>query len=355
MAKIPDPLNEEELKSITTVGNMKKEYVKITEFYKKLKNGDFNKCPKCGEWLATDTSFYSHKDYSDGRYPICKRCILAMVEQRSNKTDTPNETIESVQKVCQMMDLPYIDSFYRDCIKGAEDGVKEKNRKSPWGTYVTAILSLPNWRGLNWAQSEFGDSLKDSSEEIRIVQKTIKNGKKRFGPGYSDSDYQFLENEYSDWVGRYECSQKSQEEVFESLSILKLQKTNALKAGKPIKEIKEIDTLIQSWLDTGNLKPKQNTMDTFSDAQTLGTLLQKYEETRPLPEIDPELQDVDKIGTYIDAFYRGHASKMLGIKNTFVDIYERIMSKYTVKPPEYDDESDSEVMFEKIFGSRDDE
>lgn len=49
----------------------------------------------------------------------------------------------------------------------------------------------------------------------------------------------------------------------------------------------------------------------------MGTLIQKYEETRPLPEIDPELADVDKIGTYIDAFYRGHASKMLGLKIDF--------------------------------------
>ena len=103
-----------------------------------------------------------------------------------------------------------------------------------------------------------------------------------------------------------------------------------------------------------NLKPKQNTLDTFSDAQTLGTLIQKYEETRPLPEIDPELQDVDKIGLYIDAFYRGHASKMLGLKNRFSNIYDRIMSKYTVKQPSYDEETDSEILFDKIFGNKDD-
>ena len=91
----------------------------------------------------------------------------------------------------------------------------------------------------------------------------------------------------------------------------------------------------------------------MSNAQTLGTLIQKYEETRPLPEIDPELQDVDKIGLYIDAFYRGHACKMLGLKNRFSNIYERIMSKYTVKPPEYDEEDESETIFEKVFGTKD--
>ena len=96
-------------------------------------------------------------------------------------------------------------------------------------------------------------------------------------------------------------------------------------------------------------------MDTLSEAQTLGTLIQKYEETRPLPEIDEELKDCDKIGLYIDAFYRGHSCKMLGIKNRFSNIYEKVMAKYTVTPPEYDEEADSEVIFEKIFGNAGDE
>ncbi len=189
----------------------------------------------------------------------------------------------------------------------------------------------------------------NSPEDIRIIQKTIKKAKKRFGSDYSNEELMFLENEYQDWVSRYECSQKAQELTFENLSILKLMKRNALKKGL---STKDIDKSYQDWLDTGNLKPKQNTLDTFSDAQTMGTLIQKYEETRPLPDIDPELADIDKIGLYIDAFYRGHASKMLGLKNRFSNIYEKVMSKYAVKPPSYDEESDSEILFDKIFGSQ---
>ena len=86
----------------------------------------------------------------------------------------------------------------------------------------------------------------------------------------------------------------------------------------------------------------------------MGTLLQKFEETRPLPDIDPELEDVDKIGLYIDVFFRGHTLKMLGLKNMFSNIYEKIMSKYTVTKPEYSEEEDSEAIFEKVFGSVDD-
>ena len=73
-----------------------------------------------------------------------------------------------------------------------------------------------------------------------------------------------------------------------------------------------------------------------------------------MPEIDEQLRDVDKIGLYIDVFYRGHAAKMLGIKNAFTKIYEKVMSKFTVKPPSYEDDEDSEKLFDKIFGSVED-
>ena len=216
------------------------------------------------------------------------------------------------------------------------------------------VRSLPQYKGTHWNDSEFAIDDEDNNmeENVRIVQKTLKAAKKRFGTDYNKEELMFLENEYQDWISRYDCSQKAQEETFQNLSILKLMKRNAIRKGM---STKDLDYSYQQWLDTGNLKPKQNTLDTFSDAQTMGTLIQKYEETRPLPEIDPELADVDKIGTYIDAFYRGHASKMLGLKNRFSNIYEKVMAKYAVKQPSYDEETDSEILFDKIFGSKEDE
>lgn len=340
--------SEEELKSMR-IGDIKKSYLEIGSKYNKMIDGDLLKCPKCGEIMSATDAFYMDKNYATGRYPICKRCLIMMVEQRNKKTDEPNETKESVQKVLQMMDRVYDDKFYEECIKGALDDAKEKMRNSPFATYITATASLPQWKSKTWKDSDFGDSaLSADEEETRIIQKTVKSAKKRFGAGYNNEEYMFLENEYQDWVTKYECNTKAQEEVFENLSIIKLLKKKALMDGKPTKDL---DRQQQDWLDTGNLKPKQNSMDTMSDAQTMGTLLQKYEETRPLPDIDPELKDVDKIGLYFDVFFRGHASKMLGLKNAFSHIYENYIKKYTVTKPEYDEEEDSEIVFEKVFGT----
>ena len=351
MANIKQPLTPDELKKLGITA-IKNNYNDLAETFNKVLDKELLMCPKCGDFLKAESGFYYDNNYAANRYPICKRCLLQMVEQRKNSKDEPNETKESVQKVLQMMDRVYDDKFYEDCVKGALDGVKEKNRSSPFTTYITALQSLPNWKGKTWKDSNFGDETSINEEDVRIIQKTVRNGRKRFGSGYSDEDYMFLENEYQDWITRYECNTKAQEEVFENLSLIKLLKKKAMASGQ---STKDLDNQHQNWLDAGRLKPKQNSMDTMSDAQVLGTLLQKWEETRPLPEIDPELEDVDKIGLYIDSFFRGHTSKMLGLKNGFSHIYEKVMSKYTVTKPQYNDESDSEAIFEKVFGSNNEE
>lgn len=349
MAYLKQAKNEDEIKSLT-VANVKKAYNDLANDYNRIIEQDLILCPCCGEFVTRE-NFYSDKRYAIGLFPQCKKCVLAEVEQRKSKNDKPNETKESVQRMLQKMDLPYIDSLYESLQTDVANEINEKNKKSPFLAYLPPIKSLPNWKGKTYKDSEFELGVITDEEEQKINQKTIKNGKKRFGLGLSNEDYMFLENEYQDWITRYEASTKTQEEIFERLSLKKWEINKATKSGQ---NTKDLDKTYQELMTTANIAPRQTTMDTMSDAQTFGTLIQKYEETRPLPEIDPELEDIDRIGLYIDSFYRGHACKMLNIKNSFSHLYEKVMKKYTVTPPEYDDETDSEILFEKIFGSVED-
>jgi hypothetical protein len=41
---------------------------------------------------------------------------------------------------------------------------------------------------------------------------------------------------------------------------------------------------------------------------------------------------------------------MLGLKNNLSHIYEKFIAKYTVNKPKYDEDEDSEVLFDQIFG-----
>lgn len=350
MARLRQAKTDADLKKLT-VNNVKKAYSELALDYNHLLDLDYVYCPHCGDWKPS-SYFYSSKTTKSGiEHFACKSCIVDMCTDKQNdgtRVDNREKTIDTFRK----LDWVFIEPDYKKQLQMIAQDAGERARPTAAQTLIVMVASLPQYRNLTFKDSVFDiEDLENNEEEnIKVVQKTLKAAKKRFGT-YSNEDLMFLENEYQDWISRYQCNTKAEEEVFQSLAILKLQKRNALKNGKPTKEI---DKAYQDWLDTGSLKPKQNTLDTLSDAQTLGTLIQKYEETRPLPDIDPELEDVDKIGTYIDAFYRGHASKMLGLKNRFSHIYERVMAKYAVEPPTYDEENDSEILFDKIFGNKDD-
>lgn len=351
MAYLIQPKTETQIRKMG-VKEVRDEFIKLTEYYEKIINGKVLLCPNCNNWMNAKEAFYLDHHYATDRFPYCKRCLLKMVEQRKKDSDEPNETKESVQKVLQFMDRIYDDEYYNGCVIAVKNGVGEKQKYSPFANYMVAIQSLPQFQGKTWKDSKFGDEIPGQSEdEINENSLIIKRAKKRFGREYSTADLWFLETQYEDWTSRYECQTKAQEEIFERLAWKKLEIKNATKAGQATKDL---DKTYQELLNTANITPKQTGMDAFADAQTLGTLIQKWEETRPLPEIDPELEDVDKIGLYIDAFFKGHTSKMLGIKNTFSNIYEKVMSRYSVKPPTYEDEEDSEDVFNKVFGNVED-
>ena len=348
--KLIQPLTENEVKKIG-VTNLKKEYIKLADFFYKILDGKIFFCHMCNEFHNTDL-FYNDKRYGSGLFPICKKCLLKMATDYNKTTNTYTDNKEKTIEVFHLMNLPYIESLYQSSLKQVKEKLGEVNRSTAYQQMMVQVKSLPQYSKLSWKDSIFGDSLPgQTEEEINENSRIVKAARKRFGRDYSLQDLYFLETQYEDWVSRYECNTKAQEEIFERLCFKKWEINKATKNGQPTKDL---DKTYQELLSTANITPRQSSMDTFADAQTFGTLLQKYEETRPLPEIDEDLRDVDKIGLYIDAFFRGHASKMLGLKNPFTNIYEKVMSKYTVKPPEYEDDEDTEDVFNKIFGSLED-
>lgn len=279
------------------------------------------------------------------------------VEQRKSDKDEPNETKESVQKVLQKMDRVYDDAFYEECIKGAKDGVKEKNRNSPFATYITATASLPQWKNKTWADSIFGDSLPgESEEEINENSRLIKAARKRFGRDYSLQDLYFLETQYEDWIQRYACESKAQEILFQRIAFTQLAIEKAQKNGE---STEKLDKTLQDLMSSNSIKPNQNNANALTEVKTFGQLIQKWEDEydggNPIPEPEEEFKDPDKVIMYVDGFFKGHLSKMMGLKNGFSSLYDRLMAKYTVNKPQYNEDTDSEELFDQIFGSKLDE
>lgn len=314
-------------------------------------------CFYCGKEYV-ETNFY--KSYSNfysniGKVPYCKQCIEKFYQEYFDKYTnegclTPEK--KAVQRLCMIFDIYYKE----DAFNSAMDSVRKREMNiSPMSAYMK-MIQLAQHQNKSYEntiteaeQESFAmASISDLSTEITVDQKTIDF----FGSGFKDEDYKYLKREYDDWTARHECNTKAQEEVIKDICFNRLQNLKALRNGE---DTKDITASFQKMLDAGKLQPKQNAGDTTADNQTFGTLIDKWENERPIPEIDEDLQDVDKIGLYMDVFFKGHLAKMMGLKNGLSNLYTKFIKKYTVEKPEYNDNEDGEALFDAIFGNASDD
>lgn len=315
-------------------------------------------CFYCGNNYINTNYYKSYSEfYSNiGKIPYCKQCIEKFYQYYFDKYTNEGCTSperKAIKRVCMALDIYYVEKVFNS----AMNKVKESDSNiSPMAQYMR-IIQLSQYQDESYdttikeeelrQQKEFerNSSFDDDSNDIEIDEKTIKF----FGKGFEPEDYAFLQEQYEDWVTRHECQTKAQEEIFKRICFKQLEILKATRRGE---DTKNLDDTFQKLLDTAKLQPKQNSGETVSDAQTFGTLIDKWENTRPLPEIDEELKDVDKIAWYVDVFYRGHLSKMMGLKNGLSNLYNKFIKKYTVDKPEYNDDENSEVLFDAIFGNQ---
>ncbi len=331
------------------------------------------KCICCGENKRADDAkkgiendFYKshskiHSGYN-GFIPICKNCLENLYNEYFEKYEKEIEESEDVdvgsfedyyiekkvvKRLCMMNDIYYDDSLF-------ESALKYSNKNTMFSAYMKITNLIQNKKNtydttlLN-EEKAVADENKNivSYDDAKKLKKVNKKTVKFFGIGFSEDEYEFLQEQYSDWTTRHECKSKVQEEVFKQICFTQLE---LLKATRAKQDTKDLTATFQKLLETAKLQPKQNHSDTLSETQTFGTLIDKWENTRPLPEIDEELKDVDKIALYIDVFFRGHLAKMMGLKNGLSRLYDRYMKKYTVQKPEYKDDKDAEALFDAMFG-----
>lgn len=311
------------------------------------------KCFYCEKEYVETNYYKSHSNfYSNiGKVPFCKQCIGKFYEYYCEKYTnegclTPERN--AVKRLCMAFDIYFNDKAFNDAINDAK---RRKKNISPLGAYIN-MIQLSQYKGKSYEDTIYEEEQRDFAENVvgkvsentTIDQKTIKF----FGAGFTNEDYEFLQEQYSDWTARHECNTKTQEEIFKRICFKQLEILRATRRGE---DTKNLDATFQNYLDTAKLQPKQNAGDAMADNQTFGTLIDKWENTRPIPEVDEDLRDVDKIGLYLEIFFKGHLAKMMGMKNGLSNLYSKFMKKYTVEKPEYNDDEDGEALFDAIFGN----
>lgn len=324
-----------------------KDYAKkLSETYSKIINGDFVYCHGCNEFHAS-SNFYNDKRFASGLYPLCKKKLIEMATDYDKKTKMRVDNREKTIKVFQMLDLPYIDSLYQSALQSTQEAVGEKNRATAFQHVVTITKSLPQYKGMTFENSEFGD-LGNPDDDQLSKRKPRKEIVKLFGSGFSNEDYLYLQDQYDDWCSRTQVDSKSQQTYVAQICMQLLDIYKDRKASRDVtKKLDALDKLMNS----ARLQPKQNVDNSAADSLTFGQLIEKWENEKPIPEPSEEFKDVDGIGKYIRVWFTGWLSKALGLKaNVFTQEYDEEISKYTVEKPDEFEEGTSSDIYDRLFG-----
>ena len=321
-------------------------------------------CTLCGV-VKNDKDFYKSPSpifaKNKGYMCVCKKCAEGLYKgylgKYSNEfsDDVMNEELKfdycsrrAIRRFCMMFDIFYDDNIFNLCLK-------EDNKLSMLVRYLKRF-GIGASRGKTYDDTidmeltmKLDTSSKNNDEdETTLLSAGVTESMIHFwGGGFHRDDYIFLQEQYDDWVARHECKTKSQEEIYKQICFTQLELLKANRTGGD----KNLTDTFQKLLETAKLQPKQNDAVDVSDEETFGTLINKWEEHRPIPEVDPELADVDKLGLLIDCMFKGHTNKMLGVKNAYSKLYDEYMEQYTVHKPEYEEDTDTETIFDDIFSS----
>lgn len=305
---------------------------------------DYNKCCKCGT-LYYDIKKWFPISYSslylgnESYLPICNDCINTLLLEYQK---TFNDEYKAFRSVCMCFNIYYNKELVDITLKNS----KPQER-------MTMYISKSNTP--QFSNRTFFDTLREEEAENRKIKSVedVLNGKgnqddvKKWGFGFSETDYIYLNEKYNSWISRHECKTMAQEEIYKKLSLLDLQIIKNTIDGEKIEGLYK---QYNDYLSSANIKPIQQNDIILADTNTFGTYIKKIEETRPISEPNEEWKDVDGIKKYISVII-GHLCKMFSLKNKFSELCDKELEKYTVTPITYEEEE--HASFDDIFGNLD--
>lgn len=327
-------------------------------------------CYICGKTYPRSKGFLS-KCYGElykgiGHLPYCMECVDKIYSKYLSKCNDPKV---ATRLTCRKLDLYWNGDVF-------DSVFKQSSVRSVMTRYIVRI------NGVHFAGKSYDDTLIEE-ERFLCFQKEIQNSGNTkdteefdslkqninecdnedikethveesvinfWGTGYSAEMYEQLEqrrkyyaNKYPDTFSEDNMDDIGSEILMKQICNLEVTINRDAAAGKAIdKSVNSLNTLIGSL----NLKPtqkKDNDIDASLSETPLGVWLYKYENKRPLPEVDDKLKDVNHVKKYVFT-WMGHLCKMLGIKNGYTRLYEEEINRLRVEKPEYDDEDDESLI-----------
>lgn len=289
-------------------------------------------CYHCG--ISKKIGQFAKNQFSEDGYDgICKKC---------RKETIQNE--EDLVKYSELNTRP----FHKDLLEKSMDKhseslkIKYKSDSDKYYKEVFKKAMTDYYRGMNFSDRSF------SPDEFRVDKSINDNAKidnshpvakdviSFWGKGFSNSDYNFLEDYYNDIIISYEHDSPIQRNIYKNMAITQLE-ANKARSENRINDYDKLMKSLSNLMNDANIKPVQETGANAAEQATLGLLIKKWENERPIPDPEDEFKDVDGIMKYVQVWFLGHLSRMLNIENSYSKIYEDELEKYTVDNPTHEE------------------
>jgi len=317
-------------------------------------NGRFCCCRCTRDYTRQKGYFYASQSplwrANNGYLPVCRNCVD---EIYLNYRQSLGNEHDALHRLCMKFDIYWSEDVYEYAlqINGAT-------------TLMSAYISRSNLK--QYLNKTYDDTLREEAEERRRIESGMDAPDKPeelvvtqvdiniWGPGYTADFYASLNRRYSLWTNDAKDLTPAEQSLYRQICLLEELIARGGAKGEPIdKYISKLNDLLGSM----GIKPSQQKLDVADDDidnTPLGVWAYRLENEEPIPEADPELQDVDGVIKYIDTWVRGHLAKMLGKKNAYSKLYDEAIEKMRIEHPDYADEEDEDLMYD-VLGGYDDE
>ena len=312
-----------------------------------------------------------------GYLSTCKRCVDYMFD---NYLAECGSARDAVRQVCRKLDLYWDESAYNSADKSTNSRNVMSSYISRIGAYKYAGKSYDDtlreadvlWAFAKTREAELkklqqekqerieaeiaaleaeAAKVAEEAEEVEPPEPVPDDVKAMWGSGYSDDMYRELESRRQYWMEQLVNEGVDMNKVGAQALLRQIVQTE-LDINKGRASGEDVDKKVNTFkglLSDAMLKPSQNKGEDASiDSTPLGVWAWRYENKRPIPEVDEKCKDVNGLRKYITIWFKGHLAKMVGLRNSYSQLYEDEIKKLSVEKVDYDYDSD-DSFFSEIF------
>lgn len=278
------------------------------------------RCTACGEDKRPAIDFYLSRSklykFNDGRMPICKECLSSLFKELNAKY---SDEVKALYHLCMLFDI----YFDRDLVEKSSANNNFSDEDNLLKSYMKNVNSLNQYKFKDSMSSDciiLDDSLlenkkeevEDIYEEREMTPELKRLCLKRWGSGYSDEDYIYLEDNYAEFYEAYAHDTPAERMLLMNITKTLLEGEKSRKSGDK-KGYENMLKLVSSMLTDAAIKPSQKKTMGDEVGECFGVFIENLEKNEPVNEAIDDFADVDNIGKLIDRQFVKNFAKVFGL------------------------------------------